>query len=51
MSKKPVVAPPLLGRPAALPASPDEAKPDRVPNPHPDADYIARFTTPEFTSL
>ena len=40
-----------LGRSAALPASPDEARLDRVPNPHPDTDYVARFTAPEFTSL
>jgi 7-cyano-7-deazaguanine reductase len=43
--------PPLLGRGAALPASPDEAQLDRVPNPHRDANYVARFTAPEFTSL
>jgi 7-cyano-7-deazaguanine reductase len=24
---------------------------DRVPNPHPDTDYVARFTFPEFTTL
>jgi len=42
---------PLLGRKVALPASPDEAQLDRVPNPHRDANYIARFTAPEFTSL
>ena len=24
---------------------------DRVPDPHPDIDYVARFTTPEFTFL
>jgi 7-cyano-7-deazaguanine reductase len=40
-----------LGRPSTIPASPEEARLDRVPNPHPDADYIARFTAPEFTSL
>ncbi|MFG1376054.1 preQ(1) synthase [Xanthobacter autotrophicus] len=40
-----------LGVSAALPASPDEAVLDRVPNPHPDVDYVARFTCPEFTSL
>ena len=44
-------APPLLGRKTALPASPDDAQLDRVPNPHQDANYIARFTAPEFTSL
>jgi 7-cyano-7-deazaguanine reductase len=40
-----------LGRPAPLPASPAAAKLDRVPNPHPDTDYVARFTCPEFTAL
>ena len=41
----------LLGRPVPLPRSPDQAQLDRVPNPHPDTDYVARFTAPEFTSL
>ena len=41
----------LLGRQAALPASPDEAQLDRVPNPHADTLYVARFAAPEFTSL
>ena len=40
-----------LGRPVRLPASPDQAQLDRVPNPHPDTDYVARFTAPEFTVL
>ena len=40
-----------LGRPAALPASPDEAVLETVPNPHPGSDYLVRFTCPEFTSL
>ncbi|MEO8667789.1 MAG: preQ(1) synthase [Bauldia sp.] len=40
-----------LGRPVALPASPDKAVLDRVANPHPDAGYLARFTFPEFTSI
>jgi len=31
--------------------SPDEAVLERVPNPHKDALYLARFTAPEFTSL
>ena len=42
---------PLLGRPALQPASPAKAQLDRVPNPHPDTDYVARFTAPEFTCL
>lgn len=41
----------LLGRRTVLPASPGEAQLDRVPNPHPDTHYTARFTAPEFTSL
>jgi 7-cyano-7-deazaguanine reductase len=41
----------LLGAAAAMPASPDAALIERVPNPHPEAAYVARFTAPEFTSL
>ena len=40
-----------LGHPSAQPQSPEEAQLDRVPNPHQDTDYVARFTAPEFTSL
>lgn len=40
-----------LGQNAAIPASPEKAVLERVPNPHPDTDYIARFTVPEFTSI
>jgi 7-cyano-7-deazaguanine reductase len=40
-----------LGQQSALPANPDEAALDRVPNPHPGTHYVARFTVPEFTSL
>jgi 7-cyano-7-deazaguanine reductase len=40
-----------LGQPTSPPASPAEAVLDRVPNPHPDASYLARFTVPEFTTL
>ena len=40
-----------LGRPTRPPASPEQAVLDRVPNPHPDAAYVARFTFPEFTTL
>jgi len=42
---------PVLGRPAPLPASPEEAVLDTVPNPHPGLTYVARFTCPEFTAL
>lgn len=40
-----------LGKPSPLPASPEQAVLDRVPNPHPDTAYLARFTCPEFTSM
>jgi 7-cyano-7-deazaguanine reductase len=48
MSRKPKS---LLGRPSAIPASPEKAQLDRVPNPHGDTNYVARFTMPEFTSM
>jgi len=41
----------LLGKPSKMPASPDKAVLERVANPHPDTDYVARFTVPEFTSI
>ncbi|MDZ4371804.1 MAG: preQ(1) synthase [Phenylobacterium sp.] len=31
--------------------SPEAAVLERVPNPHPDTEYLVRFTAPEFTSL
>ena len=40
-----------LGQQIAAPSSPDEANLERVPNPHPDSLYLARFVAPEFTSL
>ncbi len=40
-----------LGQPTALPASPEAAVLERVPNPTPGAAYLVRFTCPEFTSL
>jgi 7-cyano-7-deazaguanine reductase len=40
-----------LGQPSALPASPDEAVLDYVPNPRMGALYLVRFAVPEFTSL
>ena len=51
MSTAETPPPPVLGRFAALPASPEEAVLERVPNPHPDTLYLARFSAPEFTSL
>jgi 7-cyano-7-deazaguanine reductase len=47
MTKKPL----QLGRPSRLPASPEKAVLDRVPNPHRDTNYLARFTAPEFTCV
>jgi 7-cyano-7-deazaguanine reductase len=41
----------ILGRHAALPASPDDAVLERAANPHPGSAYLVRFTAPEFTSL
>jgi 7-cyano-7-deazaguanine reductase len=46
--KKPVT---LLGQTTKVPQSPEEAVLERVPNPHPDTNYVARFTAPEFTCL
>jgi 7-cyano-7-deazaguanine reductase len=40
-----------LGQATALPASPAEAKLERVPSPYQGQDYVVRFTAPEFTSL
>jgi 7-cyano-7-deazaguanine reductase len=40
-----------LGQSAGIPASPEEARLDRVPNPHAGGEYVARFTCPEFTSI
>jgi 7-cyano-7-deazaguanine reductase len=40
-----------LGRPSALPATPEAALLERVPNSHADVDYLVRFTAPEFTTL
>ena len=41
----------VLGKHTEWPHSPDKAVLDRVPNPHPDTHYVARFTAPEFTTL
>src|SRR5262249_13517111 len=41
----------LLGQKTVWPATPDEAVLETVPNPHPDSNYVVRFTAPEFTSL
>ncbi|MEO1044418.1 MAG: preQ(1) synthase [Pseudomonadota bacterium] len=44
-------SPQFLGKETPLPASPDEAVLDYVPNPRRDNPYMVRFTAPEFTSL
>jgi 7-cyano-7-deazaguanine reductase len=40
-----------LGRQVAVARSPDAARLESVANPHPDSDYVVRFTAPEFTTL
>ena len=40
-----------LGATAALPANPDVAVIERVPNSQTDTPYVVRFVAPEFTSL
>ena len=40
-----------LGAQTHQPNDPDSAKLERVPNPHADTLYVARFSAPEFTSL
>lgn len=51
MSDTPYAGLTQLGRPTAIPASPDAAVLESVPNPTPEHDYLVRFTAPEFTSL
>ena len=40
-----------LGHAVAQPDAPQKARLESVPNPHPDTDYVVRFTAPEFTTL
>jgi 7-cyano-7-deazaguanine reductase len=51
MSKTPYDKLTQLGHKTALPASPHAAVLERVSRPHPNHDYLVRFTCPEFTSL
>jgi len=51
MAEKTYAALTQLGRETAIPASPDEAVLEKVPNPEPGERYLVRFTAPEFTSL
>jgi 7-cyano-7-deazaguanine reductase len=41
----------LLGARAGLPDSPEQAKLERIANPHAGTRYLVRFTCPEFTTL
>lgn len=43
--------PAFLGKNSPLPASPEEARLDYVPNPRKGSLYLVRFVSPEFTSL
>ena len=45
------MTPTQLGIPTPLPASPEAAALDYLPNPRPGRAYMVRFTAPEFTSL
>jgi 7-cyano-7-deazaguanine reductase len=40
-----------LGQSTPVPTDPESAALDKVPNPHADTRYVARFVCPEFTSL
>lgn len=40
-----------LGSNTPLPESPNKAVLEKVDNPHPNVDYLVRFTCPEFTSI
>jgi 7-cyano-7-deazaguanine reductase len=51
MTEKPYDHLTLLGHPALQPASPDDARLERVANPAPGKKYTVRLTCPEFTSL
>lgn len=51
MTKKAKIDLKHLGKPSQLPESPEKAVLEVVANPHKDADYLVRFTCPEFTSL
>ena len=50
-SSHPPLAPKHLGQSSELPASPEAAVLDYVPNPRPGDLYLVRFAAPEFTSL
>ena len=45
------MTPKFLGQTSSLPASPEAATLDYVPNPRPGKPFLVRFPAPEFTSL
>ena len=47
----PASTPKFLGKTSSMPASPEEAVLDYVPNPRAGELYLTRFAVPEFTSL
>ena len=51
MSKTDIRGLTQLGASTPIPATPEQAVLERVPNPHPGTSYLVRFTQPEFTSL
>lgn len=51
MAKRKSGSPTQLGAVVPVPDHPDKALVERVPNPQSTADYLVRFTCPEFTSL
>ena len=51
MSKTDIRGLTQLGASTPIPATPEQAVLERVPNPHPGTPYLVRFTQPEFTSL
>ncbi len=51
MTDKPYPELTQLGHQTRLPASPDEAVLESVPNGRPDTLYVVRFTCPEFTAI
>ena len=51
MARKPYTHLTQLGHKTALPASPEAAVLETVPNTQTDALYVVRFTCPEFTAL
>jgi 7-cyano-7-deazaguanine reductase len=51
VTDKDSAGPTQLGRPVGIPASPTEARLERVANPSSGRNYVVRFTCPEFTCL